>query len=165
MTSATMTHKKSRAVQPGEGESYWQPLPANGFVELALTQADNTNGPGFDVGIQEVAPDCSVREHVHDHHEEVIIVLEGDGTVTLAGEAHPMRAGTILYLAPGSRHQFINQCKIPLRFCFVLTPSGLKDFFSAIGRPRTPGEDAPEPFERPADVKSIEKRTVFGSVD
>ena len=165
MTSATMTHKKSRAVQPGEGESYWQPLPANGFVELALTQADNTNGPGFDVGIQEVAPDCSVREHVHDHHEEVIIVLEGDGTVTLAGEAHPMRAGTILYLAPGSRHQFINQGKIPLRFCFVLTPSGLKDFFSAIGRPRKPGEDAPEPFERPADVKSIEKRTVFGSVD
>ena len=112
-----------------------------------------------------MAPDCSVREHVHDHHEEVIIVLEGDGTVTLDGEAHPMRAGTILYLAPGSRHQFINQGKIPLRFCFVLTPSGLKDFFSAIGRPRTPGEDAPEPFERPADVKSIEKRTVFGSVD
>ena len=165
MTSATMTHKKSRAVQPGEGESYWQPLPATGFVELALTQADNTNGPGFDVGIQEVAPDCSVREHVHDRHEEVIIVLEGDGTVTIDGEAHPMQAGTILYLAPGSRHQFIKQCKIPLRFCFVLTPSGLKDFFSAIGRPRTPGEDAPEPFERPADVKSIEKRTVFGSVD
>ena len=83
MTSATMTHKKSRAVQPGEGESYWQPLPANGFVELALTQADNTNGPGFDVGIQEVAPDCSVREHVHDHHEEVNIVLEVDVTVTV----------------------------------------------------------------------------------
>ena len=76
-----------------------------------------------------------------------------------------MRTGTILYLAPGSRHQFINQGNIPLRFCFVLTPGGLKDFFSAIGRPRTPGEDAPTPFERPADVKSIEKRTVFGSVD
>ena len=165
MTSATMTEKRSRAVQPGEGESYWQPVPANGFVELALAQAVNSNGPEFDVGIQEVAPECSVREHVHDHHEEVIIVLEGDGTATIDGEAHPMRTGTILYLAPGSRHQFINQGNIPLRFCFVLTPGGLKDFFSAIGRPRTPGEDAPTPFERPADVKSIEKRTVFGSVD
>jgi uncharacterized RmlC-like cupin family protein len=106
-----------------------------------------------------------VREHVHDHHEEVIIVLEGDGTATIDGEAHPMHTGTILYLAPGSLHQFTNQGNIPLRFCFVLTPGGLKDFFSAIGRPRTPGENAPEPFERPADVKSIEKRTVFGSVD
>jgi quercetin dioxygenase-like cupin family protein len=134
-------------------------------VELALAQAVNSNGPGFDVGIQEVALECSVREHVHDHHEEVIIVLEGDGTATIDGEAHPMHTGTILYLAPGSRHQFINQGNIPLRFCFVLTPGGLKDFFSAIGRPRTPGENAPEPFERPADVKSIEKRTVFGSVD
>ena len=165
MTSAKMTEKRSRAVQPGEGESYWQPVPANGFVELALAQAVNSNGPGFDVGIQEVALESSVREHVHDHHEEVIIVLEGDGTAIIDGEAHPMHTGTILYLAPGSRHQFINQGNIPLRFCFVLTPGGLKDFFSAIGRPRTPGENAPEPFERPADVKSIEKRTVFGSVD
>ena len=165
MISATMTQKKSRAIQPGEGESYWQPIPANGFVELALAQAENTNGPGFDVGIQEVAPECAVREHVHDHHEEVIIVLEGDGTATIDGEAHPMKTGTILYLAPGSRHQFINRGNSPLRFCFVLTPGGLKDFFSSIGRPRTPGEDAPEPFQRPADVESIEKRTVFGCAD
>ena len=104
MTSATMTEKRSRAVQPDEGESYWQPVPANGFVELALAQAVNSNGPGFDVGIQEVALECSVREHVHDHHEEVIIVLEGDGTATIDGEVHPMHTGTILYLAPGSRH-------------------------------------------------------------
>ena len=165
MTSATMTEKRSRAVQPDEGESYWQPVPTNGFVELAVAKAVNSNGPGFDVGIQEVAPECSVREHVHDHHEEVIIVLEGDGTATIDGEVHPMHTGTILYLAPGSRHQFINQGNIPLRFCFVLTPGGLKDFFSAVGRPRMPGENAPEPFERPAAVKSIEKRTVFGSAD
>ncbi len=90
MTSATMTEKRSRAVQPDEGESYWQPVPANGFVELALAQAVNSNGPGFDVGIQEVALESSVREHVHVHHEEVIIVLEGDGTATIDGEAHPM---------------------------------------------------------------------------
>ncbi len=96
MTSATMTKKKSRAVQPGEGESYWQPIPANGFVELALAQAKNTNGPGFDVGIQEVAPECAVREHVHDRHEEVIIVLEGNGTAMIDGEAHPMHTGTVL---------------------------------------------------------------------
>jgi hypothetical protein len=69
MTSATMTEKRSRAVQPGEGESYWQPVPANGFVELAIAQAVNSNGPGFDVGIPEVAPKCSVRELVHDRHE------------------------------------------------------------------------------------------------
>jgi len=97
-------------------------------VELALAQAVNSNGPEFDVGIQEVAPECSVREHVHDRHEEVIIVLEGDGTATIDGEAHPMRTGTILYLAPGSRHQFINQGNIPLRFCFVLTPGGSRTF-------------------------------------
>ncbi len=164
MASTTMTEKTSRAVQPGEGESYWQPVPANGFVELALAQTDN-NGPEFDVGIQEVEPGCSVRKHVHDHNEEVIIVLDGDGMATIDGAVHPRHSGTILYLAPGSRHQFKNQGNTPLRFCFVFTPGGLKDFFSAVGRPRTPGDNPPEPFERPPDVKAIEKRTVFGSVD
>jgi hypothetical protein len=35
-------------------------------------------------------------------------------------------------------------------------PPGLDDFFAAIGRLRTPGEPAPEPFARPADVHAIE---------
>jgi hypothetical protein len=41
-------------------------------------------------------------------------------------------------------------------------PPGLDDFFAAIGRPRRPGEPAPEPFERPADVQAIEARTGYG---
>jgi hypothetical protein len=39
----------------------------------------------------------------------------------------------------------------------VITPPGLEDFFKAIGRPRTPGEPAPAPFARPADVVAIER--------
>jgi hypothetical protein len=35
-------------------------------------------------------------------------------------------------------------------------------FFAAIGRPRRPGEPAPEPFERPADVHAIEARIGYG---
>jgi hypothetical protein len=40
-------------------------------------------------------------------------------------------------------------------------PSGLETFFRDIGRARTPGEAAPEPFARPADAAQIEARTVF----
>ena len=88
MTSATMTEKRSRAVQPDEGESYWQPVPANGFVELALAQAVNSNGPGFDVGIQEVALESSVREHVHVHHEAIeTISMEATQEAVLLGQS------------------------------------------------------------------------------
>ena len=48
---------------------------------------------------------------------------------------------------------------------WVLMPGGLEDFFQAIGRPRTAGEPAPEPFARPYNVEEIERRTVFASLD
>jgi len=40
---------------------------------------------------------------------------------------------------------------------WVITPPGLEDFFKAIGRARTAGEPAPEPFARPTDVIAIER--------
>jgi hypothetical protein len=39
----------------------------------------------------------------------------------------------------------------------VITPPGLEHFFEAIGRRRTPGEPAPAPFARPADVVAVER--------
>ena len=60
-----MSAPVSRVVQPGEGESYWQPVPANGFVEVAVAQGDGS-GARFDTGIQEVAPGGHVRRHAHD---------------------------------------------------------------------------------------------------
>jgi hypothetical protein len=38
----------------------------------------------------------------------------------------------------------------------------LDEFFAAIGRPREPGEPAPEPFARPADVHANEAKTGYG---
>ncbi len=53
----------------------------------------------------------------------------------------------------------------PLEMLWVLMPGGLEDFFQAIGRPRTPGEAAPEPFPRPENVEQVERDTVFASLD
>jgi hypothetical protein len=52
-----------------------------------------------------------------------------------------------------------------MTFVWVMTPGGLDRYFAEIGRPRTPGEPAPEPFPRPANVAEIEARTVFGWAD
>jgi hypothetical protein len=42
--------------------------------------------------------------------------------------------------------------RVSSKMTWTYLPPGLDDFFAAIGRPRRPGEPAPEPFERPADV-------------
>jgi len=152
---------QSFAVQAGEAESYWQPVPANGFVEVHVSCHRHATVSPFECGIQEVAPGCHVREHAHDPHEELILVIDGEGTAIIEGERHPMRAGTTLYLAPCQKHSFINEGDAPLRFHWVLLPGGLGDFFAAIGRPRQAGDPAPAPFPRPHDVSRIEAETVF----
>ena len=115
----------------------------------------------FESGVQEVAPGCFVREHAHDAHEELILVMEGEGIAELEGEQHPMCSGTTLYLSSTEKHKFTNTGEGPLRFFWVLMPGGLSDFFSAIGKQRIGTEAAPEPFSRPENVAQIEADTVF----
>jgi mannose-6-phosphate isomerase-like protein (cupin superfamily) len=159
-----MTHERgpiSIVVQPNEAESYWQPVPANGFVEVHVSRHRHQTMTPFESGIQEVASGCFVREHAHDPHEELILVIDGEGVAMIDDEEHPMRPGTTLYLAPTHTHKFTNTGSGPLRFFWVLMPGGLSDFFSAIGRPRQQGDPVPGPFPRPDNVAQIEADTVY----
>ena len=49
-------------MQPDEGPTFWQPVPANGHVESKLFQA-NTHFDGLSMGYQTIAPGSRVREH------------------------------------------------------------------------------------------------------
>ena len=44
------------------------------------------------------------RPHYHKRTTELYYVVEGEGTVTLDGEAHPVRPGTLLHIPPGVVH-------------------------------------------------------------
>ena len=155
---------KSRAIQPGEAEAYWQPVPANGHVEVHVSRHRIGTDTPFESGTQEIAPDGFVREHAHSAHEELILTFAGEGVAEIEGVEHPMRPGTTLYLASGERHKFINKGAEPLRFYWVLMPGGISDFFAAIGHEKLKGEPAPAPFPRPDDVGHIEASTVFKSL-
>ena len=75
-----------------------------------------------------------------------------------------MQQGTTIFLGRNRMHMFINEsAEEEMTFLWLLLPNGLEDFFQAIGRPRQAGEPAPAPFQRPADVLAIERRTVFAA--
>jgi quercetin dioxygenase-like cupin family protein len=148
-------------VQPETAESHWQPVPANGHIEVHVAPGKVRMETKFGFGTQTVAPGCYVREHSHDRNEELIHCVSGSGTAVLDGEKHRMTPGTSIFLGRNRVHMFINDGAEDLKFLWLLLPNGLEDFFAAIGRPRTPGEKAPAPFPRPADVLAIERRTVF----
>ena len=160
-----VTTGRSFVVGPEGGESFWQPVPANGFIRnLVSSKALGTPGR-FSIGTQTVGPQAFIREHTHDDNEEIIFVVAGRGIARIEGVDHPIETGSCVYVAVKEKHHFLNPNDEPMTFLWVFLPGGLDDFFAQIGRSRRPGEPTPEPFPRPTNVAEIERRTVFGWTD
>ena len=71
-------------------------------------------GAGFDI----LAPGKrSCPYHYHLAQEEMFVILEGTGTLRVAGEMLPVRAGDVVAIPPGPEypHQFINTSDAPMR--------------------------------------------------
>jgi len=149
--------RRAVVMQPEEGRSFWQPMPANGYAQPKLTP-DLTGFPGLSMGFQTVAPGGHIREHSHDQQVELQICFEGRGRIVIDGEPHPLRPGTSCFLGYNSHHEIINDGTEDLVMLWVIAPSGLENFFAAIGRERQAGAPPPAPFARPSDVIAIERR-------
>jgi quercetin dioxygenase-like cupin family protein len=143
-------------MQPGEGPSYWQPVPANGHADPKLFP-QNTGFDGLAMGFQTIAPGSRVREHSHGEQVELQICFRGQGRVVVDGETHDLVPGTACFLGYDVKHEIINDAAEELVMLWVISPPGLEHFFQAIGRPREAGAPPPAPFERPPDVVAIER--------
>src|SRR6202022_4330290 len=134
-------------LQPEEGESYWQPVWANGYSTVKISPKNGALN--LAMGIQVIAPGGYVREHSHTPNQEILFCFEGKGTVLVDGVPHPFVPGTTVYAGPGVRHKIINDGPGELKMTWTYLPPGLDDFFAAIGRPRNPGAPAPAPVAPP----------------
>lgn len=154
-------HGQTLVVQPGEAASYWQPVPANGQIEVLFAPHIVAMEHPIGFGTQTVPPGGYVREHAHDRNEEVIYVVRGKGRAVVEGVSHVMVPGTTFFIGKNCRHMFINEGEDDISWTWLIVPNGLEDFFRLIGRPRNADEPAPEPFARPDNVLEIERQTVF----
>jgi uncharacterized cupin superfamily protein len=61
--------------------------------------------------------------HLHHAQEEMFIVLEGRGTLRVAGEMLAVAAGDVVFIPPGPEypHQLINTSDAPLKFLSIST--------------------------------------------
>lgn len=91
--------------------------------------------------------------HFHYAQEEMFVVLAGEGTLRVAGEMLPIRAGDVIFIPPGPEypHQIINTSDAPLSYLSIST------------------RDTPEVCEYPDSGKyqamvSADGRRVFGAV-
>jgi quercetin dioxygenase-like cupin family protein len=149
--------------QRGAAESYWQPVPANGHVEILLAPHLVAMEQPFSMGTQTVAPNSFVRSHAHDRNQEVIYMLSGQGVAELEDGNTSLEPGKLIYLGHNRTHKFINTGTEDMTFLWVMVPAGLETFFKGIGKPRTAGDPTPPNFPRPENILEIEAQTVFAS--
>lgn len=102
----------------------WQEFPGHfgGALSKALVGPVNAGSRRLDFRISHYAPMAYVEEHAHKVQEQVYYVLEGEGVLTMDGEAHLMRANDYVYLPPGVRHGLSNTGTTGLVFLVITTP-------------------------------------------
>lgn len=77
-------------------------------------------GAGFDI----LAPGKrSCPYHYHLAQEEMFVILEGEGSLRVAGEMLPVRTGDVVIIPAGPEypHQFINTSSAPMKYLSIST--------------------------------------------
>jgi uncharacterized cupin superfamily protein len=77
-------------------------------------------GAGFDI----LAPGkIACPYHYHLAQEEMFVILEGEGTLRVAGERVPVRAGDVIVIPPGPEypHHLINTGSVSMKYLSIST--------------------------------------------
>lgn len=96
------------------------PLYESRSARLGTGTAAKKLGASVDI----VAPGKrSCPYHFHYGQEEMFIVLEGNGTLRVAGEMLPIRQGDVMFIPVGPEypHQIINTSDAPLKYLSIST--------------------------------------------
>ncbi|WP_197035413.1 Gfo/Idh/MocA family oxidoreductase [Paenibacillus sp. UNC451MF] len=80
-----------------------------------LFSKDDFDTPIMFLGYSEIPPGASIGYHGHREDEEVYIILEGTGIMTVNGEQRQVKAGDIILNKPWWKHGLENNSDQPLR--------------------------------------------------
>ena len=78
----------------------------------------------FGVNLVEIAPGSSIPEHdeIERDHEELFLVLDGDATIVVDGQAHPAPSGTFARVDAEATRTVANDGEAPARVLIVSAP-------------------------------------------
>ena len=97
-----------------------EPLYDSEGARLARGTAARKLGASFDI----LAPGKrGCPYHLHHAQEEMFVILQGTGTLRVAGEMLPIRAGDVIFIPPGPEypHQIVNTSDAPLHYLSIST--------------------------------------------
>ncbi len=131
------------------------PLYESQCAKISRGTAAKKLGASFDIlpPGQRVCP-----YHLHHAQEEMFVVLEGSGTLRVAGEMLPIKAGDVIFIPAGPEypHQIINTSQAPLKYLSISTMEAPEICeYPDSGKFMAEGSmDRPQPFEVIAKIGS-----------
>lgn len=94
------------------------------YDTLCTRLATGTAATKLGASIDTLAPGMrGCPYHLHHAQEEMFVILDGEGTLRVAGELLPIRSGDVVFIPPGPEypHQIINSSDAPLSYLSVST--------------------------------------------
>lgn len=71
----------------------------------------------------DIKPGEDIGEETHHHVEQTLFLLHGEGKVVLDGKEQPYRAGDVVVVTPGVRHNFVNTGSESLKIFTIYAPA------------------------------------------
>lgn len=83
-------------------------------------EENESTAPGITLVHDDILPPgVSIGEHLHSDDEEVYVILEGTGSMTVDGVRQVVTAGDVCVTRAGHSHSLINSGQQPLRLLVV----------------------------------------------
>ena len=90
---------------------------ANDFFREVLS-----TGTHAQVVVMSIPPGGEIGEEVHDHVDQVLAFVDGEGVSILEGEEAPIGPGRVVHVPAGTRHNFVNRGTGALKLWTVYAP-------------------------------------------
>ena len=90
---------------------------ANAFFRRVLSTGANAQ-----VVVMSIAPGGEIGEETHEHVDQVLAFVQGEGVATLDGQESPVGPDRLVHVPAGTRHNFVNSGSGDLRLYTVYAP-------------------------------------------
>lgn len=74
------------------------------------------------VVLMTISPGGDIGAEVHPHTDQLFIFVDGEGEAQVGGTSRSVAANDLVFVPAGTRHNFINRGKRPLRLITVYAP-------------------------------------------
>jgi mannose-6-phosphate isomerase-like protein (cupin superfamily) len=95
---------------------------------VATAKANNSfrqvlsTGPNAQVVVMCIPPRGEIGEETHDHVDQVLAFVEGEGVAILDGAKSPVGPDRLVHVPAGTRHNFVNTGSGDLRLYTMYSP-------------------------------------------